>query len=151
MAISGEHLKLVRLPRTAVGDFDTISDISQRFLGRVSPVLTTILPIRTRYQSADRICPTGSTFSATNGWRLLESRCGALPGLDVPHAVAVVADRAVRGELSHARCVEDRLARPRLRVAPERAHSLLRFDVGLVIGEEQERIMIEEILDDRAK
>ena len=37
MAISGEHLKLVRLPRTSVGDFDTISDLSQRFLGRVSP------------------------------------------------------------------------------------------------------------------
>ena len=37
----------------------------------------------------------------------------------------------------------------RLRVAPERAHAFLRVDVGLVIGEQQERIVIEQVLDDR--
>ena len=39
----------------------------------------------------------------------------------------------------------------RLRVAPERAHAVLRIDVGLVIGEQQEGIVIEQILDDRAE
>ena len=40
---------------------------------------------------------------------------------------------------------------PGLLVAPERAHAVLRVDVGLVIGEQQEGIVIEEILDDRAE
>ena len=47
-------------------------------------------------------------------------------GLHPPYALAVVADRAVGGEFTHARGVEDRLARPRVRVEPERAHAFLR-------------------------
>ena len=43
------------------------------------------------------------------------------------------------------------LACPRLRVAPERAHSLLGIDVALVIGKDEEWIVIEDILDDRAE
>jgi hypothetical protein len=54
--------------------------------------------------------------------------------LHPPYALAVVADRTVGGEFAHARGVEDRPARPSVRVAPERAHAILRIDVGLVIG-----------------
>ncbi len=43
-----------------------------------------------------------------------------------------------RRRIAHARAVEDRLARPSVRVAPERAHAVLRIDVGLVIGEQEE-------------
>ena len=38
-----------------------------------------------------------------------------------------------------------------MRVAPERTHSLLNVDVALVIGEEEEGIVIQEILDERAE
>jgi putative transport protein len=37
------------------------------------------------------------------------------------------------------------------RVAPERAHALLRIDVGLVIGEQEEGIVIEQVFDDRTE
>ncbi len=63
--------------------------------------------------------------------------------LHPPYALAVVADRAVG--------VEDRLARPCARVAPERAHAVLRIDVGLVIGEQEEGIMIDQVFDDRTE
>ena len=66
--------------------------------------------------------------------------------MDVPDEFAVIANRTVRGELAHARGVEDRSARPGVRVAPERTHSLLNVDVALVIGEEEEGIVIKEIL-----
>ena len=38
-----------------------------------------------------------------------------------------------------------------LRIAPERAHAVLRVDVGLVVGEQEERIVIEQIVDERAE
>ena len=66
-------------------------------------------------------------------------------GLDLPDALAVVADRAVGRELAHARGVEDRLARPGARIAPERADSILRVDVRLVVGQQEKGIVIEQI------
>ena len=48
--------------------------------------------------------------------RVLDRRCHRSPligtGSDVPDLLAVLADRAVRGELAHAGHVEDRHARP---------------------------------------
>ena len=78
-------------------------------------------------------------------------RSGAVHGLDVPHAFAVIANRTIRGEFSHARGVENRCACPRPRVVPERAHSLLGLDIALIIRKDEEWIVIEEILDDRAE
>ena len=71
--------------------------------------------------------------------------------LHPPYVFAVFANRAVRGEFAHARGVEDRLARPRVRVAPERGHAVLCIDVGLVIGEQEEGIVIEQVFGDRAE
>ena len=101
----------------------------------------------TRASTADRVALArlnADFFHILGSW-IHEAR------LHPPYTLAVVADRAVGGEFTHARGVEDRLARPRVRVAPERAHAVLRIDVGLIIGEQEEGIVIEQVFDDRTE
>jgi hypothetical protein len=102
------------------------------------------MPIPFREQS-------GFEAAESSDGRWLSRRGLPVSWLDLPHAFAIVADRAVGGKFAHARGVENRLARPCLGIAPEGAHSLLRVDVGLVIGEKEEGIVMEEILDKRAE
>ena len=40
-------------------------------------------------------------------------------------------------------------ARPGLRVAPQRPDLFLALDVGLVVGEHQERIVVQQVVDER--
>src|SRR5205814_7618181 len=72
-------------------------------------------------------------------------------GLDLSHALAIITDRAVGGEFSHAGSVENRRARPRCLITPERAYPLLRFNVSLVVSKQKKWIVIEQILDNRAR
>jgi len=71
--------------------------------------------------------------------------------LDLSHALAIITDRAVGGEFSHAGSVENRRARPRCLITPERAYPLLRFNVSLVVSKQKKWIVIEQILDNRAE
>jgi hypothetical protein len=60
-------------------------------------------------------------------------------------------NRAIGRELAHAGDVEDRLARPCVRVAPEGTDLALAVDVGGVIGQQQERVVPKEAIDQRAE
>ena len=71
--------------------------------------------------------------------------------MDLSHALAIITDRAVGGEFSHAGSVENRRARPRCLITPERAYPLLRFNVSLVVSKQKKWIVIEQILDNRAE
>jgi hypothetical protein len=72
-------------------------------------------------------------------------------GLYVPNLLAIFANRAVRGKLAHPRYVQNGLAQPISLISPQGAHLVLTIYVGLVIREQEERVMPEKVVDKRAK
>ena len=72
-------------------------------------------------------------------------------GVDVPDALAVVADRAVRGEEAAAGSVQDRHLRPPLMIEPDRGGVVLAVEVGPVVGEYQVFVPVQEGVDQLAE
>src|SRR5262249_39539722 len=66
-----------------------------------------------------------------------------------PHALDVLADRAVGAEAAHAGDVEDRHARPGLRLGPRTRDLLLALHVRAEVGEDAERVVIDEVSHER--
>src|SRR5262245_53011957 len=52
-------------------------------------------------------------------------------GRHIPDPKAILADRAIRAELAHARHVQNALAGPRSRVDPERVHLRMAINITL--------------------
>ena len=72
-------------------------------------------------------------------------------GLDPPDRIAVLANRPIGRKLAGTRHVHDRHLRPAAAVA-ERAVDLgLRVDVGAVVRQQQEGIVVEQVIDQRAE
>ena len=69
----------------------------------------------------------------------------------MPDVLAVLADRAVGGELPHPRGIEDRHSGPLLLVAIGFAYPVLAVDVGLVVGKQQVWIVIEQLVQQRTE
>src|SRR5262249_57744168 len=67
--------------------------------------------------------------------------------LDLPDSFAIITDRSIGREFSHTRAVQDRRARPGLSILPEFADFVLRLNVTLVIGQQEKRIVIQEVID----
>ena len=58
----------------------------------------------------------------------------------MPDPLGVIPDGAVGGELAHARHIQDRGMGPGVPVAPQGTGTILAVDIGLVIGEHEERV-----------
>jgi hypothetical protein len=61
----------------------------------------------------------------------------------VPDALVVIVDASVVRKLAQARSIQDGLAGPGFRGAPECGSAGLAIDVGLVIGEDEEGVVPE--------
>jgi hypothetical protein len=71
--------------------------------------------------------------------------------LHLPDVVAVLANGAIAGELTHPRHIQDRHAGPVLLVPVGLADLVLTIDVGLVIRQQQERIAVQQVIHQRAE
>jgi hypothetical protein len=75
-------------------DFDSVVEFKNALIGLVNRAAGTVV--------GQNFVPVFPRFSGNS---LSELRYRALHGLDFPHAFAVIADRTIRGEFSHARGV----------------------------------------------
>src|SRR5271157_4738387 len=62
---------------------------------------------------------------------------------DVPNTIAVIADRAIGRELAHAGGIQDGHSRPSLLIAIRCGSFILTVDIGLIIREQQIRIVLQ--------
>ena len=69
----------------------------------------------------------------------------------LPDLIAILPDGAIRGKLAAARAVEDGHACPVLRVTPGGANLFLGSDVAGIIGKNQERVGIAQVVYERAE
>src|ERR1700756_4021654 len=67
----------------------------------------------------------------------------------LPNSLGVVTNRTVRRKLPHASNVKNRLASPGRGISPKNADLILAIDIGLVVGQHQERVMLEQVFNER--
>src|ERR1700739_1436881 len=63
-----------------------------------------------------------------------------------PDSLAILTNRTVRRKLAHAGNIQNRLASPCSGISPENTDRILAIDIGLIVSEQQERVLPEEVL-----
>ena len=69
----------------------------------------------------------------------------------VPNAFAILSDRPVRREPAHTRDVINRHPRPLVLIEECGANLILTFDIGLIVGKQKVRIVVEQTVSQRAE